>query len=463
MDTPPHYMRTRSVVAHALANAFASGPWEAAELRQLGAHVLGGPQRWLAPVVRAVLERFPSPPDSDDGIADVRALIEAHPKFRAAFRAQPHPCVRRWLLPPPSMGPMPWPVPAAPTLVDLARVLDVNERELTWLADARRYLRRARSPALRHYHCTWVPKRSGGHRLIEVPKRRIKAVQRRILRYILDAIPAHECAHGFVRGRSAISHAAHHTATGAVLCLDLEDFFTSIPYGRILRVFRAAGYPINVARALAGLCTTALPLAELAAMPHPAVASDVARSYRLRTKALRLHLPQGAPTSPALANLCAFGLDRRLSAAASSAGLRYSRYADDLAFSGGDELARGAHDFAALAAGVALDEGFTVNFHKTRLMRSSTRQRVCNVVVNTRTNVARPEYDRLKAILTNCRRHGAATQNRDGHADFRAHLQGRVAWVASVAPARGAKLRALFEAIDWSTGDGAARDGSPQR
>lgn len=102
-----------------------------------------------------------------------------------------------------------------------------------------------------------------------------------------------------------------------------------------------------------------------------------------------------------------------------------------------------------LAAAIALDEGFEVNFRKTRVMRRASRQRVCGLVVNERPNLARRDYDRLKAVLTNCQRHGASGQNRDGHTDFRAHLQGRVAWVEALAPARGAKLRALFDTIEW--------------
>jgi RNA-directed DNA polymerase len=257
-------------------------------------------------------------------------------------------------------------------------------------------------------------------------------------------------------------------SSAALLRLDLEDFFTSIPYGRVYRVFRAAGYPIPVVRVLAGLCTTALPLAELAQVPRPLMTVDIEQTRRLRRNALRQHLPQGAPTSPALANLCAHTLDRRLSGAARSAGLRYSRYADDLTFSGGDEFARTLGAFSAFAAGIALDEGFNVNFRKTRSMGRATCQRVCGIVVNVHPNVPRAEYDALKAILTNCKRHGAASQNRDGHADFRAHLQGRVAWVANVAPARGAKLRGLFDTIDWpepagSSGVPLERSAAPSR
>lgn len=119
--------------------------------------------------------------------------------------------------------------------------------------------------------------------------------------------------------------------------------------------------------------------------------------------------------------------------------------------SGDAEFSRRVKDFATLAAAIALDQGFEVNFRKTRVMRAATRQRVCGVIVNERTNIARRDYDRLKAVLTNCKRHGAGSQNRDAHADFRAHLLERVAWVESVAPARGAKLRALFDAIDWKS------------
>ena len=305
-------------------------------------------------------------------------------------------------------------------------------------------------PQLEHYHRTWLPKRSGGFRLIEIPKVRIKAVQRRVLRRILDAIPAHACAEGFVRGRSALSHAGRHAGQAAVLCLDLEDFFTSIPYARVFHVFRAAGYPGPVARVLAGVCTTALPPAEFARCPRPDDAAALARYRRLRQSALIQHLPQGAPTSPALANLCALGLDRRLAGAAAASGAEYSRYADDLAFSGDAAFARGTLGFATLAAAIALDEGFEVNFRKTRSMRRASRQHLCGLVVNERPNLPRRDYDRLKAVLTNCQRHGPGGQNRGGHSDFRAHLQGRVAWLEAVAPARGAKLRALFDSIDWS-------------
>jgi hypothetical protein len=82
-------------------------------------------------------------------------------------------------------------------------------------------------------------------------------------------------------------------------------------------------------------------------------------------------------------------------------------------------------------------------------MRRSIRQQLCGVVVNTRPNIPRGEYDRLKAILHNCVRHGPEAQNREGRDDFRAYLAGRIAYVAMLHPGRGQKLRAVFDRIAW--------------
>jgi hypothetical protein len=193
-----------------------------------------------------------------------------------------------------------------------------------------------------------------------------------------------------------------------------------------------------VARLLTGLCTNVVP---------GEVRDAVPRAGGLPYAAA--HLPQGAPTSPALANLCAYRLDCRLAALAASLGARYTRYADDLSFSGGDELERGARRFQVLVCRVALEEGFEVHTRKSRFMRRGVRQQLAGVVVNERPNVKRADYDALKAILCNCARHGPTSQNRDGRPDFRNYLLGRIAYVGLIHPARGAKLRALFGRIAW--------------
>jgi hypothetical protein len=91
-----------------------------------------------------------------------------------------------------------------------------------------------------------------------------------------------------------------------------------------------------------------------------------------------------------------------------------------------------------------------VNPRKTCCFGAHRAQRVTGLVVNRHPNIARADYDRLKAILTRCVRHGPAGENREGRSDFRAWLQGRVAWCASVNPTRGAKLQRLFARIEWA-------------
>jgi len=90
-----------------------------------------------------------------------------------------------------------------------------------------------------------------------------------------------------------------------------------------------------------------------------------------------------------------------------------------------------------------------VNHRKTRIMRQSVRQHLASLVTNQRANVVRADFDRLKAILTNCIRLGPESQNREAHPRFRLHLEGRVGFVESINPARGQQLRALFDRITW--------------
>jgi hypothetical protein len=210
--------------------------------------------------------------------------------------------------------------------------------------------------------------------------------------------------------------------------------------------FRTAGYPDAVADLLGGICTNAAPRRmwkTLGKGLDPLAMAEARALYAFR------HLPQGAPTSPALANLCAYRVDCRLTGLADAAGATFTRYADDLAFSGGAEFARGVERFALRAAAILLEEGFAVHHRKTRLMRQGVRQYLAGLVTNEHINVVRADFDRLKAILTNCVRHGAESQNRDGHPAFRMHLVGRVGFVEMVNPVKGARLRKIFERIEW--------------
>ena len=338
-----------------------------------------------------------------------------------------------------------WDVPEICSVEELARWLRVDAGELEWFTDLKGLLaRRGADARLGHYHYRFHGKAAGGVRLIEAPKDRLKLLQRQVLREIVERVPVHAAAHGFVRGRSIRSFAEPHVGRRVVLRMDVEDFFPSVAGGRVMALFRMVGYPEMVADRLGGLCTTATPGAVWAGSGLCGDALGEVRGMYGRR-----HLPQGAPSSPALANVCAYRMDCRLSGLARAAGATYTRYADDLAFSGDDDFERGVERFALHVAAIVSEEGFRVQHRKTRVMRQGVRQHLAGLVVNERMHVGRAEFDRLKAILTNCVRHGAESQNREGLPYFRLHLEGRVGFVESVHAARGARLREILGRVRW--------------
>jgi RNA-directed DNA polymerase len=434
-------------LAAALSAAFLAGEWtQDAMLRRAGEALEPAPG-WLRRVAAAVLDAYRRPPaDRPRELTEFIRLtiLRLRPPL-------PRPRVRRWFLPEQQMIRRRWPVAELDTKADLAGLLGLEDARLDWLADIRGLERTVESEQLRNYRYAWLPRPNAPPRLIEQPKSMLKAAQRRVLREVLDWIPVHDTAHGFVPGRSARSHAAAHAGAAVVVRLDLEDYFASVTAGRVYGIFRTAGYPEAVAHALTALCTNVVPRTEWVALPRPAQPL-LAAHWRLGRRLATPHLPQGAPTSPALAGLATFSLDRRLAGLAGAFGARYTRYADDLALSGGAELAPRAGRLATLAGGIARDEGFLLNAAKTRVMPRSARQRLCGIVVNQHPNVTRAEYDRLKAILHDATRNGPDAANRAGHPNFRAHLLGRIAWVEQLNPARGRRLRERFAAIDWPPG-----------
>ena len=430
-------MNHRAVVADALARAFLAGDWEPESMAGRGRRCLDDRRRWLLDLARAARAGFPEPPL--DAPRELAAFLEVCPPLT---ERRPLPQVRRWYTYRPAMGrsgPGSWPVPQLATLKDLQDFLRLDAGTLAWFADDKGWERHVAAEPLRHYRYRWSAKANGGARLIEEPKAMLKHFQRRILHDILEATPPHPAAHGFRRRHSVLTHAASHAGRPAVVRFDLEAFFASISAGRVFGLFRTAGYPEPVAHALTALTTNVVP------RPVSRVAADPLLRQRLATP----HLPQGAPTSPALANLIAFNLDRRLTGLAEANGATYSRYADDLTFSGRHHLWRTAPRLTRLIKEIVTDEGFRLNDAKTTRRARGERQLVTGLVVNVRPNIRRTEYDTLKATVHNALRTGGQAQNRHGHSDFRSHLGGRIAWVEHVHPAHGAKLRAEFDRIHW--------------
>ena len=434
----------REDLAAALAGAFLAGTWTTDGLVASGARVLGRRRAWLPAVSREVLEVYRTAPA--DRPRELAAVLLTRPSAHRAKRAR---AVSR-VVTPTRMVSNPWHLPVLDDLGQLSSLVGLTVSQLDWFSDPKHWARTTTSAPLQHYRVSTRLSPSGAVRVLEAPKHRLRTVQRLLLDRVLDGVPAHDAAHGFRRGRSVATFAAPHAGQGVVLRMDLEGFFASVTVGRVYGTLRTAGYPEPVAHCLAGLVTTVLPHRSWRALARPASPALLEAHWRLGRRLASPHLPQGAPTSPALANLAAHRLDVRLTALAAAWGGRYTRYADDLALSGGRSWRTGTSRLVDRVADITRDEGFRVNDRKTAVMPRGGRQVLGSLVVNDRPRVRRSEVDVLRAVLHNCVRHGPSTQDREDRPDFRGHLTGRVGWVAQHDPARGARLRAELERIDWT-------------
>ena len=445
---PLSAQRANSAVGRALARSLMTGEQSVAAIGERCGRLFGRRWGFVGPLARRYLEAFP-------GRGRVREVVRFLARdegfLREQVRHEKTLRVVEWTGEQPEMlrvgAAAGWQVPEIRSESGLAEWLGLEYSQMLWLADRRGLAGKGARAGdvedrLRHYHYRVVGKEGGGMRLIEAPKARLKALQRKVLAEILERVPAHPAVHGFVKGRSIKSFAGPHVGRAVVLGMDLEDFFPSFRGARVAALFRTMGYPERVADLLGGLVTTCAPSAAWRGVAAGGL-REVQALYRQR------HLPQGAPSSPAVANLCSYRLDARLQGLAEAAGATYTRYADDLAFSGDEGFARGVERFSVHVAAILLEEGFRVNYRKTRIMRRGVRQYLAGLVTNERLNVPRADFDALKATLTSCVRHGPESQNREGLEAFREHLAGRVGFVESIHPAKGRRLREIFDRIAW--------------
>jgi RNA-directed DNA polymerase len=313
-------------------------------------------------------------------------------------------------------------LPIWKTEEDLAKSLGISLKEL-WFFSIHR--ERERQP---HYITFAIPKRSGGKRLIMAPKRRLKAIQRQLLALLIEKLPVSEQAHAFRRGRSIRSGAEPHVGKKAVLKLDLKDFFPSVSAARVRGLLIAYGYSFPVATTLAVLMTEAerQPVEVDGELFHVPVGPR--------------HCVQGAPTSPGLCNALVLRLDHRLAGLAQSHGLNYTRYADDLSFSG--EMNRDlANKVRRIVQRIVEEEGFKLNVDKTRYMSRSARQTVTGVVVNQTLGLSRQERRRLRALAHQLSLGSPADEARS---EQRAWLAGKIAYLSMLNPQQAASLRSRF-------------------
>ncbi len=437
------------LVARNIAVVLLSGLWTRQALRSrlltaLGPKTRKSQRNLVAEVLATCPSRYPP------STADLAKIVADAPSFERATgamlqgQAPIKMVLRQPRFAPTTIIPK-LDVPPLPTSGDIAAWLGLPVDQLDWFTAEWRQHRRNAVPELQHYVYAFRAKAHGPPRLIEAPKPRLKTMQRRILHAILDCVPTHAAAHGFVKGCSCRSGAELHKDAVVVVCFDISEFFLTTPLGRVHALFRSLGYPHAAARVLTSLCSASTPeqVFDRNLSPHKHTSANL-RAYR------EPHLPQGAPTSPALANHVARRLDIRLFGLAASLGGKYSRYADDLTFSGDGEFADKTATLVEAVTGIVDDEGYALNKRKTRIMQRSVRQRVTGIVVNDHVNAPRDTFDALKATLHNCLKNGPKAENRSGHPDFRAHLDGRIGWIEQLNRGRGQKLRSVFERIAWN-------------
>ena len=318
-------------------------------------------------------------------------------------------------------------LPALSSFADIADALEVTPEILQWLT----YERGADTTD--HYTRFAIPKRGGGRRLISTPKPAMRAAQQWVRTNVLVPLPVSDYAAAFRPGKSIADNARLHSGKACVIRLDLKDFFGTVTFHRIRGFFQSLGYNPGVSTVLALICTDA---------PRSRVTLDGQTSLVIVGDR---SLPQGACTSPDLANLITAGLDARIGGLARKFGYTYSRYADDMVLSTNEEEVFAAGVISAVSR-VCVAEGFTIHHRKTRIMRSPNRQLVTGLLVNDGVRLTRKDLRKVRAFLHRCETQGLDAVSAELGKDARAVAHGYFAYIFMITP--GVAMR-LLEKHPW--------------
>lgn len=218
-----------------------------------------------------------------------------------------------------------------------------------------------------------IPKKKPNQfRTLSVPSRNLKLIQRWILDNILYCIECDDVVTGFIPLKSVTDNAMPHIGKKYIYKFDLKDFFPSITRKRVYYLFKKLGYSSDLSNALATLCS------------------------------FKDCLPQGAPTSPYIANILCSRLDSRINSFCKKNNFTYTRYADDITISGDEKLVHYKHLFRKIIN----DSGFVFNDDKARLLRSGQRKLITGIVVNEKMTVPRSYVRDFKKELYYINRFG---------------------------------------------------------
>lgn len=252
--------------------------------------------------------------------------------------------------------------------------------------------------------------KNGKTREITAPNRKLKKRQRWILENILNKVNVSECVHGFVPGRSIVTNAKVHVNKNTIMCFDISNFFPSISADNVFSIFCQLGYNDKVAALFTNICTYVNAL------------------------------PQGAPTSPMIANIMFRKTDDKLIEFAEAHGLCYTRYADDMTFSGDYGIEKYEKDICQIVE----NEGWRINGEKTHIMTVPKRQMVTGLVVSDTVKVPKKFKRLFRQEIYYCRKYGVTShllaRNRTSAVNYESYMYGKAYFVNMVEREEGQKM-----------------------
>ena len=263
-----------------------------------------------------------------------------------------------------------------------------------------------------------IPKKRGGFRIIDIPSDRLKEIQSWILKNILNKIEIHEKCYGFRKGRSIYDNARLHVGKECVLNMELKDFFPSIKQKDVFNIFYKKGYTKKVSYYFSKLLTK----------------NGV--------------LPQGSPASPMISNIVARHLDVRLNNLAKRYNAEYSRYADDITFSGNSNV----KNMIPVVTQIIQEEHFCVNEDKIRYAYYYQRQEVTGLIVNEKVSIPKKYLKELYKEIYFCRKFGVTShlEKINNHKSFfKDYIYGKAYFVKMVDGELGNKILKELDSIMW--------------
>lgn len=276
-----------------------------------------------------------------------------------------------------------------------------------------------------NYHVYYMAKKSGGRRKITIPSPVLMDIQYFIKDNILDNVKIDESAFGFVKNKSILENANYHREGQKVLNIDLENFFPSIHKGRVYYIFnKICGYSKDVSHDLTRLVT------------------------------YNNGLPQGAPTSPIISNIVAYKLDLRLKGLCRRLEITYSRYADDLTFSG--VVNKINDNLLSSVKKIIEEEGFNINVKKIRFYGKHRGKIVNGLVINNgRVTVQKKYIEKINQELYYIKKYGVESHRE--YVGFKnkfydEHIKGKILFVYSVDKEKGKQLLELYNNLNLDRG-----------